>query len=165
LLTRRRHGLPPQPLTWFRNLIDGFGEALKIRIAYKGDVPVAGILTLQYKTKMVFKYGCSNPAWNRLGGTHLLLWHTIQEAKAKGLQAFDLGRSELANIGLITFKDRWGATRIDMTYLKHYPLDSSPALVSLGPGNWKVRMSRKVFTHTPSPVLSIVGSLCYRHIA
>ncbi len=165
LLTRRRHGLPPQPLTWYRNLIDSFGDDLKIRIAYKGPVPVAGILTLQYKSKMVFKYGCSNADWNRLGGTHLLLWNAIQEAKAKGLRTFDLGRSELANTGLITFKHRWGAARVDMTYLKHSPADSSPALVSFGPGNWKVRMSRKVFTHTPSPVLSLVGALCYRHIA
>lgn len=165
LLTRRRHGLPPQPLAWYRNLIDGFGEALKIRVAYKGLVPVAGILTLQYKNKMIFKYGCSDPDWNRLGGTHMLLWNAIQDAKTKGLQAFDLGRSELANTGLITFKKRWGAARVDMTYLKHSPTDSSPALVSFGPGNWKVRMSRKVFTHTPSTVLSIVGTLCYRHIA
>jgi CelD/BcsL family acetyltransferase involved in cellulose biosynthesis len=164
LLTRRRHGLPPQPLAWYRNLIDGFDDALKIRVAYKGVIPVAGILTLQYKNKMVFKYGCSDPDWNRLGGTHLLLWNSIQDAKAKGLQTFDLGRSELANTGLITFKKRWGATRVDMTYLKHFPHDSSPALVSFGPGNWKVRLSRKVFSHAPSRVLSMVGTLCYRHI-
>ena len=35
LLTRRRHQLPPQPLSWFRNLIANLGEALKIRIAFK----------------------------------------------------------------------------------------------------------------------------------
>lgn len=164
MLTRRRHSLPPQPLTWYRNLIDCFGDALKIRVAYKGRVPVAGIVTLQYKNKMVFKYGCSDPAWNKLGGTHLLFWNSIQEAKAKGLQAFDLGRSELRNTGLITFKKRWGAARVDMTYLKYSPLHSSPGLVSFEPDNWKVRMARKVFSHAPSRVLSVVGALCYRHI-
>jgi CelD/BcsL family acetyltransferase involved in cellulose biosynthesis len=164
LLTRRRHSLPPQPLSWYRNLIDCFGDELKIRVAYKGSVPVAANLTLQYKNKMVFKYGCSDPEWNKLGGTHLVLWNSIQDAKAKGLQAFDLGRSELKNTGLITFKNRWGAARVDMTYLKYSPLQSSPPLVSFGPGNWKVRLARKVFSHTPSCVLSVVGALCYRHI-
>jgi hypothetical protein len=33
LLTRRRHGVPPQPRNWFRNLMDGFGERLKVRVA------------------------------------------------------------------------------------------------------------------------------------
>ena len=164
MLTRRRHSLPPQPLTWYRNLIDCFGDALKIRVAYKGRVPVAAILTLEYKDKMIFKYGCSDPAWNRLGGTHLLFWNSIQEAKAKGLQAFDLGRSELKNTGLITFKNRWGAAQVDMTYLKYSRSGYSPALVNLGPDNWKVRMARSVFSRAPSRVLSLVGSLCYRHI-
>lgn len=164
MLTRRRHSLPPQPLTWYRNLIDCFGDALKIRLAYSGPVPIAGMLTLQYKNKMVFKYGCSDPAWNRLGGTHLLFWNSIQEAKAKGLQAFDLGRSELRNTGLITFKKRWGAARVDMTYLKYSRRGASSGLVSFEADNWKVRMARNVFSYTPSRVLSLVGSLCYRHI-
>src|SRR5258708_18597503 len=33
LLTRRRQGLPPQPMAWFRNLRDCFGESLTIRVA------------------------------------------------------------------------------------------------------------------------------------
>ncbi len=34
-ITRQRHQVPPQPLGWFRHLIDNFGDALKIRMAFK----------------------------------------------------------------------------------------------------------------------------------
>ena len=57
LLTRRRHRIPPQPKAWFRNLIDCFGDALQIRVAYQAKRPVAAILTLRHKDTLVYKYG------------------------------------------------------------------------------------------------------------
>ena len=52
--TRRRQQIPPQPLSWFRNLIACIGERLKIRLAsYRGQ-PVAGILTIRYKSAMTY---------------------------------------------------------------------------------------------------------------
>ena len=51
--TRRKHRLPPQPLSWFRNLIDCLGNMVKIRIAYHRGVPIGSILTLQYKQRAV----------------------------------------------------------------------------------------------------------------
>ena len=111
LLTRRRHGLPPQPRQWFRNLADCFGDALKIRIALKDDRPLAAIVTLQHKEAMVYKYGCSDPDYNNLGGTHMVMWKAISDAKCQGLGTFDFGRSDFPNEGLMTFKDRWGSTR------------------------------------------------------
>ena len=91
LMTRRRHRVPPQPKRWFRNLIDCFGDALQIRVAYKDRQPVASILTLRHKDTLVYKYGCSDERFNNLGGTQLLFWRAIQEAKRDGLRVFDLG--------------------------------------------------------------------------
>ena len=42
ILTRRRHGVPPQPLLWFRKLIDCLGEAVQIRVAFHGSRPNCG---------------------------------------------------------------------------------------------------------------------------
>jgi Acetyltransferase (GNAT) domain len=93
LLTRRRHMLPPQPKRWFQNLIQCFGETLKIRVAFKEKRPVAAILTLRFKDILVYKFGCSNSRFHNLGGMHFLLWRAICEAKEDGLRTFDLGRS------------------------------------------------------------------------
>src|SRR5271157_6244923 len=60
LMTRRRHGLPAQPVDWFRNLIACLGERVKIRVASKNGQPVASIFTIRYKRALVYKYGCAD---------------------------------------------------------------------------------------------------------
>jgi Acetyltransferase (GNAT) domain len=164
LLTRRRHQVPPQPKSWFRNLIDCFGESLKIRVAFKGRQPVASILTLCYKDTLVYKYGCSDSQFNNLGGTHLLFWRAIQEAKEQGSRMLDMGRSDRNNIGLITFKDRWGATRSTLTYSRYSAFGHSSNMYSEARSDWKLRFAKQVFAHTPTGLLSAIGNVLYRHI-
>lgn len=162
ILTRRRHGVPPQPKQWFQNLIDCFRESLKIRVAFKGARAVAAILTLTHKDTLFYKYGCSDTRFNNLGGMQLLFWKSIQESKDAGLRVFDLGRSDLENSGLITFKDRWGAARSTLTYAR---LSSSPRLGyrSGGPG-WAEGAAKRALALLPDRVLSTIGDLVYRHI-
>ena len=112
IVTRRRHGIPPQPIEWFRNLRECLGERLKIRIASHGEQPIAGIVTLHWGDTMLYKYGCSDAAYHNLGGMAFLLWKGIQDAKALGARRFDFGRSDSDNAGLILFKDRWGKQEI-----------------------------------------------------
>lgn len=160
VITRRRHGAPPQPLAWFLNLIDCFGEALQIRVASKEARPVAAILTLRHKDALVYKYGGSDPRFSNFGGTHLLFWRSIQEAKAEGLRSFDLGRTDWDNTGLITFKDRWGAERSNLFYTR---LSISPASKPGGAG-WAGRLARSTISLLPGGIFSMAGSLIYRHI-
>ena len=164
LFTRRRHQVPPQPLRWFRNLIDCFGEALKIRVAFRHDEPVASILTLQYKDTLTYKYGCSDVRFNNLGGTQMLFWKAIQDAKTLGLCRLDLGRSDIANPGLSVFKDRWGATRSELTYLRWSAKVSSNANFMSPANNWKLRIARRMLAHVPDTFLSAMSSVLYRHL-
>ena len=159
LQTRRRHGLPPQPVQWFRNLIACLGERVRIRIASKNDFPVAAILTLVHGKTLVYKYGCSDERFNKLGGTQLLFWKAIEDACADGLIAFDLGRSELDNTGLVRFKDRWGATRSTLHY---YRCSLKPAL--LVARAWPLNLARFCFSRIPNPFLAAAGRVLYRHI-
>lgn len=159
LLTRRRQQLPPHPLGWFRNLIDCLGDQLKIRVASKGDRPIASILTLCYKHGIVYKYGCSDARFNNLGAMHFLFWKTIQEAKNSGLQEFDLGRSDCDNSGLVAFKDRWGATRSMLTYAR-YPARRYTTVRE----HWEMQIAKRLFACMPDGFLTAAGELLYRHI-
>ena len=96
---------------------------------------------------------------NNLGGTQLLFWKAIQEAKRDGLCIFDLGRSDPENTGLIAFKDRWGALRSTLTYvrLSLSPPSNRPALLP--------RLAKSVVPYLPDPLLRIIGAALYRHIA
>jgi hypothetical protein len=163
LITRRRHGIPPQPKKWFRNLIDCFGDALQIRVAWKDKQPVAAILTLLHKSTLVYKYGCSDTRFNNLGGTQLLFWTSIREAKREGLLAFDLGRSDCDNEGLLRFKDRWGSTRSILNYSRFAVLPPSVG-VHLEGVQWPARIARSMVPCLPSCFLRIIGSALYKHI-
>ncbi len=159
LLTRRRHQLPPQPIDWFRNLIACLGDQLKIRIASKDGRPIASILTLCYQDTLVYKYGCSDASCHNLGAMQSLLWKAIQEAKERGVQEFDLGRSDSDNGGLITFKERWGATRSMLTYVRCH----APRLQSAS-GGYGMQIAKRVCARMPAPLFSAAGKLLYRHI-
>ncbi len=163
-ITRRRHGVPPQPKIWFRNLIECFGPELQISIASKGRRPVAGMLTLRHKNTLVYKYGGSDTRFNNLGSMHCLYWESIQRANDLGLETLDLGRSDLDQSGLITFKTRWGATVSNLTYLR-FSRSENPTHWFEGAGpDWKTRTAKNVLSHAPARVLPILGSLLYRHI-
>jgi hypothetical protein len=164
LITRRRHRIPPQPRSWFHNLIACFGEALQIRVAWKDKVPVASILTIRHKDTLVYKYGCSDARFNTLGGTQLLFWKAIQEGKRDGLLTFDLGRSECDNAGLITFKDRLGSARSLLTYAR-FSLSPPSAMFGRSVTEWAARLAKGVVPFLPDRILRMVGSALYRHIA
>jgi hypothetical protein len=159
LKTRRRHGVPPQPTAWFRNLIGCLGDGATIRVAFKDADPVAAILTLQYKQSLVYKYGCSDESFNHLGGMQMLFWNAIQDAKSSGLCEFDLGRSDNSNSGLVTFKDRWGATRTQLAYVR-YPAARFHSFRD----TTQRAISQRVFAHVPNSVLSAAGRVLYKYM-
>jgi hypothetical protein len=156
--TRRRQHLPPQPMKWFRSLIAAFGEKLKIQVAFKGDIPIASILTLDHKNTVTYKYGCSDARFHSLGGVALVLWNTIQRAKAAGCERLDLGRSDICNEGLTAFKEHWGGVRCDLSYWR-YP-NHSMSHDSL----WTRMLVERIVKSVPDPMLIAIGNLLYPHI-
>lgn len=164
LISRRRHKVPPQPRKWFRDLMDCFGEALKMRIAFKDGRPVAGMLTIRYKETLVYKYGGSDARFNNLGGMHLLYWRSILDAKNSGLRVFDLGRSDADQTGLITFKSRWGAKESRLTYVRLTPLENPAHIFDPGVRTWRTQIAKRIFAHAPAKVLSALGSVLYKHV-
>lgn len=159
LLTRQRHHLPPQPLQWFRNLADAFRESMSIRVAKYNGQPIAAIVTLRHGNVMFYKYAASDARYHSLGGMQFLLWKAIQDARSTGCAAFDFGRSELDNEGLALFKDRWGATRSDVTYRRcGAKAISSGALRTLA-----VRSARGVLDRAPGVCRAAAGRFLYRH--
>jgi CelD/BcsL family acetyltransferase involved in cellulose biosynthesis len=165
VITRRRHHVPPQPISWYQNLIACFGDALKIRVAFKDDRAIAAMLTLRYKDTMTYKYGGSDPDYNKFGSMHLLFWKAIQEAKNLHLGVFDFGRTDAGQDGLITFKGRWGAAQSRLTYSRYVLPGKAPGFLDPAAGkDWKTQLAKHLFTRMPSSLLKVIGDRLYRHI-
>jgi len=158
-LTRARQHLPPQPFAWFQNLVACMGRDVCIRIASKGSQPIAGIMTLDHGKKMVYKYGGSDAKFNNLGATPMLFWRAIKDAKDAGMEELDLGRSDLDNPGLITFKERWSPVRSTLTTWRTPAETVSPSFEHL-----KMRLAKAVYACLPDRILTLAGRLLYRHI-
>ena len=135
------------------------GKDVCIRIASKGCQPIAGIMTLGHGKKMVYKYGGSDAKLNNLGATPMLFWRAIKDAKDAGMEEFDLGRSDLDNPGLITFKERWSAECSTLTTWRAPAVIASPSFEHL-----KARLAKEVFARLPDSALTLAGRILYRHI-
>lgn len=159
VVTRRRHGLPPTPLAWFKNLIQSQGVRLEIRLACKDNTPIAAIITLHFRDVVYYKYGCSDVRFNKYGAMPWLLWNAITDAKSNGATQFDFGRTEQEHTGLLAFKDHWTNLRKELVYWR-FPAAAS----SVSPQNWKLKLARPIFSCMPKSLLTIAGRLVYRHI-
>jgi CelD/BcsL family acetyltransferase involved in cellulose biosynthesis len=158
LMTRRRHRLLPQPKAWFKNLVECLGDKAQIRVARNHGAAIAAMLTLQSRSTIVYKYGCSDEKFHPLGSMPFLFWKLVEDAKQSGAELIDFGRSDLDQEGLIVFKDRLGAQQKPLKYYR-YP----PARKLSNTSAWGSRAIRRFFSMLPDPVLSAAGGL-YRHL-
>ena len=158
-VTRRRHGVPPQPFKWFANLIDCMNDLVTVRVASQNGRPIASIFALSFKNHVYDKYGCSDERFHNLGGMQMLLWRTIQQEKERGAQVLDLGRSDMEHTSLATFKDHWGSSRSLLNYYC-YPAP--------GDGNkiqkWSAPIAQRLFARLPDSFLTAAGRILYPHI-
>jgi hypothetical protein len=107
---------------------------------------------------MVYKYGCSDARFNHLGGTPFLFWNAIQDAKGRGLEKLDLGRSDIDNPGLVAFKERLGAVNIPLNYWS-YPAGQRS---HFGYGH-RYTFGSHLIPMTPVSLLKVLGRI-YRHL-
>ncbi len=156
LLTRRRHRLPPQPLAWFRNILHCLQSRATIHLARVDGRPIASILTLLHQRTLVYKYGCSDARFHKLGAMPRLFWQVIQEAKSDQLHQLDLGRSDLDNQGLIRFKDHLGATKTTLSYWRSSEKRTRTDLLA--------RIGRNFLSRLPDGVFRLAGEVLYRHV-
>lgn len=162
-MTRRKHGVPPQPFSFFQSLQR---HALAqnqgcIVLAKKGSTAIAGAMFLHFRQNSLFKYGASDPDFQQLRGNNLVMWHAVQWHLRKGFKNIDLGRTSLSNEGLRAFKRNWGASERMIKYLKYDCQSRDWATSPDRAAGWYTT----VFRHLPLPLSRMVGKVVYRHIA
>lgn len=158
VMTRRRHGLPPPPIAWIYSLIRHLGDAVQVHLVFRGQLPVAGMLTLVYKNTIMYKYGGSDLRYAHLGGMPLAFWTVMRTASSRGLEWFDLGRCDADNPGLIKYKDRLGSVRFPITYWRA-PNASSSLPESLNHST----AAKRICSLAPDRIRIFAGKILYRH--
>ena len=160
-ITRKKHGLPPQPKTFFENLFkyiistkNGF-----ITIGKFKDVSIAGAVYLLFGKKVIYKFGASNMEYQNLRANNLVMWEAIKYSKNNGFEEFCFGRTEPDNKGLRKFKLGWG-TEEEVLNTYRYDLRKNE-FIDLQTKTTGIH--NKIFNSLPLPLLKLFGSLSYRH--
>ncbi len=161
-LTRRDHGLPPQPALFFENLREhvlekGLGTLL---LARYGGKAIAGAVFLHFGTRAVYKYGASDRRYLHLRPNNLVFREAIRSMCGKGCRTFSFGRTDIGHDGLRRFKLAWGTKETHLQYIR-FDLNSKKWL---SPGKSSPRPWEGVFSRMPLSVLRLVGSIAYRHV-
>jgi CelD/BcsL family acetyltransferase involved in cellulose biosynthesis len=160
VMTRRKHGLLPQPWRFFRNLHKHLFETGQGRLllAEHGGKVIAGDLLLRFRDELVYKFNASDPAFLHLRPNNLLLWEAMRTGGAQGCTSLDLGRCDLDNEGLRRFKLLWGSNEETLSYY-YYPSNRGPS------GLLSARSSRAALAmfvkFAPTVALEGVGAALY----
>lgn len=162
-LTRRRHGVPPQPFRFFANiqehiLAKNHGWIVLARV---GSQPVAAAIFFQHGKSALYKFGASDEAQQHLRANHLVMWRAIQHFARECFTTLDFGRSSLDNAGLRQFKLSWGAQEETIDYLRYDCAKSEFVTIPDEASGWHNRLFRAL----PLPLAQLAGRLLYRHVA
>jgi len=160
-LTRKVHGLPPQPYHFFKKIYEHIISQKKgfVVLAYYKKDPVAGAVYFHFNGQAIYKYGASDRTFQHLRPNNLVMWETIKWYALNGFKSFSFGRTEPENTGLLQFKRGWGTKEEVINYYK-YDL-TKDAFVNKSS---RIKSSYAVFSRFPLPVLRLAGRILYRHV-
>jgi len=160
--TRQKHGLPPQPLLFFKNIFNHIvkSELGDIIIAMHKNRAIAGAIYFRFGQKVIYKFGASYSNYSELRGNHAVMWFAIKKYISEGYKEFDFGKTEILNEGLRKFKLGWNTlegviynTRFDLKLKRYAPVETRTT-----------GFQNRVFHRTPIWLLKNIGNLLYKHI-
>jgi hypothetical protein len=162
-LTRKKHGLPPQPWAFFVNIhryILSENRGMIATASHRGRKIAASVYFFM-GGRAVYKFGASDAAFLPLRGNNLVMWEAIQWLAQKGIKQLHLGRTSLANDGLRQFKLNLGAHEEKIEYVKFDLQQNRFVTESDGVSGWHNAVFRKM----PVFASRLAGRMLYRHWA
>jgi hypothetical protein len=161
--TRRRHGLPPQPFSFFDNvrrtmLSAGQGE---VGLVWSGRQAIAGAVYLGLGRQIMYKYGASDYEAQEWRPNNLLMWGAMQRYAANGYERLHLGRTSIGHEGLRRFKLGFGAAESRISFCKFDFKTKQFVTEEDKVEGW----FNRIFERMPLFVLRLAGKMLYPHLS
>lgn len=162
-ITRKRHGVPPQPYAFFSNIRRHLADegAATIMLASHRGRAIAASVFMHSGRRVIFKFGASDLKFQHLRANNLLMWEAIRRYAAEGMQDLHMGRTETDNDGLRRNKLAWGTSEAELSYHRYSPVHGG----FISGRNPQQGWQQATFRRLPVPVMKIIGSLVYPHMA
>ncbi len=158
-LTRKHHSLPPQPFSFFKNIqkyVFQTNSGHIIQALHKKRV-IASSIYFHFGKSAIYKYGASDPAYLKYRPNNRVMWEAIKWYIYNGYESFSFGRTDPTNLGLIRFKNGWGAQKEIIDYYRFNLVTKAEKATR------KIFHGISIFKKTPLPLLRLLGKFLYRH--
>ncbi len=161
--TRKKFGMPPQPLEFFKNVWNKMvekGKAVFYITTYQGK-PVMSVMVLLSKTRYHLEYAGLDYDYYSLNPSVVTYWKIIQDALETGACFVEFGGSALSNRSLRRFKGHWGAEEESIVHC-FYPENRGLS------ANWERKAGTEILLricrHMPDALFVRMGRAAYRHL-
>ncbi|MBN1294982.1 MAG: peptidoglycan bridge formation glycyltransferase FemA/FemB family protein [Candidatus Latescibacteria bacterium] len=161
-LTRKKHGIPPQPWLFFKHLwinIINKGNGF-ITLATFENRAIAANLFLVFNEVGLFKYGAMDKKYGSLRPSNLTMWEGIKKCREIGCRRVNLGRTEIHHSGLLQFKRGFGCSEKTIKYFRY---DCRKREFSKKPAIRSLPFAISLFSLIPLPLLRSFGKYMYRY--
>jgi hypothetical protein len=162
LESRRRLGVPSQPLKFFRTVHEVFArlDSIEVWFALHQGKRIAGVVVLCDGNELHAKWS-ARVAGSPDGSSHLIFM-AIAEHHAQRASSLDFGRTDSRNRGLSRFKRELGASATDLPY-SYFPQMPTVTSAENLTGVWQT--ASRVWRNLPLPVARVLNNVTYRYLA
>lgn len=159
--TRKKHGVPPQPFSFFEKVFDHIiskNKGFVVFSSYKKKAIAANVY-FHFGEKAFYKFGASDPSYQKLRANNLVMWNAIKWYCQNGYKSFCFGRTDPDNKGLLQFKRGWGVKEEILNYYK-YNINSDRFVAQKS----EPVSFYRFFKIMPLSILRLSGNILYRHV-
>lgn len=157
--TRRRHGVPPQPIRFFRNIqrhLLASGQGFIALVSRQGQALAAAVF-LCFGRRALYKFGASDFRGQNLRPSNLLMWAGLRKCAEEGFDSLNLGRTGMSNQGLRRFKAALGGSEQLAQYARYEFKTETFIRDADRAEGWHNRF----FASLPLPALRLAGEILY----
>jgi len=160
--TRRRHGLPPQPASFFMNIYEhiikpGLGFVV---LAQQRSRSIAAAIFFRFGKNAIYKYGASDQKFQEFRANNVVMWQGIQFLVRNGAEKLHFGRTECENDGLRRFKLSWATEEETIAYFRVDPSGRERLVAAPSDSGFH----KKIFARLPLAVNRLAGAMIYPHL-
>ncbi len=126
--TANRDGFGVHPKTYYKTMLETFGDKAQLLLATYEDRVIAGGIFVYLDEWGIYYYGASEYNYRNVMASYLVQWTAMKEAKKRGCKYYDFlgiapeGVTNHPWIGVTSFKKKFGGEVVSYPKAKEIPL-------------------------------------------
>lgn len=157
---QRAHGAPGHGWSFLKSLHEMFPDNALVRLAWKDDICVGGMLLFCFGDTVFYKQGAMPGAYVVHGVAKYLIWETMQEMKNAGYKYFNFGLTHNSQTHLLSYKEGFAASSEELVfYARSF---GGHKVTNIGDVYSGHGFLKKVWQNLPLSVTKIMGPIVSR---